>query len=112
MIRAPLSAAEVRRALTKLRGWKHQDDALTKSYRLASFRDAIAFIGRLAFEAEELDHHPELENVYDKVAITLRTHDAGNKVTRFDVELATRIESIATQMLRPANKARRGRPAS
>jgi 4a-hydroxytetrahydrobiopterin dehydratase len=50
---------------------------------------------RAGFEAEELNHHPEWTNVYNTVAIRLNTHDAGNKVTGKDVELATRLERIS-----------------
>jgi 4a-hydroxytetrahydrobiopterin dehydratase len=58
-----------------------------------SFRDAIAFIVRLSYEAEALAHHPELSNVYDRVEIRLRTHDAGNRVTSLDVALAKAIDA-------------------
>jgi len=50
---------------------------------------------RLSFEAEDLDHHPELSNVYNRVAIALCTHDAGNRVTQLDVELAQRITQLS-----------------
>jgi 4a-hydroxytetrahydrobiopterin dehydratase len=49
---------------------------------------------RVAFEAEDLDHHPEWTNVYDRVSIRLTTHHADNKVTAKDLELARRIERI------------------
>ena len=55
----------------------------------------MSFIMRIAFEAEELDHHPELSNVYNKVGVTLRTHDANNNVTSLDIELARRINHLS-----------------
>ena len=50
---------------------------------------------RVSFEAEALDHHPDWTNVYNRVAIRLNTHDAGDRVTSKDVELANRIQQIA-----------------
>jgi len=50
---------------------------------------------RVGFEAEELNHHPEWTNVYNRVVVRLNTHDAGNKVTAKDVELATRMQKIS-----------------
>jgi 4a-hydroxytetrahydrobiopterin dehydratase len=93
--RDPLSDDAIQAALADLDGWEHDDDALEKTYTLADFRAAIGFIVRLSFEAEELNHHPELENVYNTVEIGLTTHDAGNVVTEVDLELARRIEAIA-----------------
>ncbi len=52
-------------------------------------------MGRIAFEAEELNHHPEWTNVYDRVVIRLNTHDVGGVVTARDVALALRIQRIA-----------------
>lgn len=91
----PLSADEIAAACAKLPGWTLERDALTKSFKFGSFRDAMSFMTRVAFEAEELNHHPEWTNVYNKVVVRLNTHDAGDKVTAKDVELATRIQKIS-----------------
>lgn len=88
---APLTPAQITEALAQLSGWRHEDDTLVRAFRLRGFRDAIAFIVRLSFEAEARGHHPELFHVYDRVEIRLRTHDAGNRVTSLDVELAEAI---------------------
>lgn len=93
--RRPLTTEELRQALLTLRGWRHEDDTLVRVYEHRSFRDAIAFIVRLSFEAEQLAHHPELFNVYSRVEVRLRTHDAGNRVTALDVALATAIDGLA-----------------
>ncbi|MCC5834196.1 MAG: 4a-hydroxytetrahydrobiopterin dehydratase [Opitutales bacterium] len=90
------TSAELELMLKDLPGWSHENDALTKSFTFASFRDAISFIVRVAFEAEEMDHHPEIHNVYNKLKITLRTHDAGNVVTEKDLMLAAKIETLNT----------------
>jgi 4a-hydroxytetrahydrobiopterin dehydratase len=91
----PLQPGEVTTALAKLAGWSFERDALTKTFQFGSFREAWSFMTRAAFEAEELNHHPEWTNVYNRVVVRLNTHDAGNKVTAKDVELATRMQKIS-----------------
>ena len=90
-----LSAAEVESACLGLPGWSFAGGALEKTYRFSNFREALSFMVRVGFEAEALDHHPEWTNVYNRVAIRLSTHDAGNTVTAKDVALAHRIEAVA-----------------
>lgn len=90
----PLSDDQIVEELTDLSGWEHENDKLTKEFGFDNFRDAIAFINRIAFEAEEQVHHPEIFNVYNTVNISLSTHDAGGKVTKKDVKLAKTIESL------------------
>ncbi len=93
--RTPLSDEDVQEALADLDGWTHEEDKLRKTFEFTHFREAISFIVRLSFEAEEMNHHPELENVYNTVSVALTTHDAGGKVTETDVELATKIEDFS-----------------
>ena len=93
--RDPLSDADIDDELDDLEGWSHADDKIQKTYEFSDFREAIGFIVRLSFYAEEMNHHPELENVYNTVSIALTTHDAGGKVTEMDVELASTIEDLA-----------------
>lgn len=90
----PLSEQEISQALDELPGWTHEDDTLKKEFSFKDFREAFAFISRIAFEAEEQVHHPELFNVYNTVRIGLSTHDAGGKVTEKDIKLAKSIESL------------------
>ena len=87
--------SEIRAALAVLPGWSYEDDSIVKTYQFGSFREAIGFIVRLSFEAEERNHHPELTNVYNRVEIRLRTHAAGNKVTESDLALAQAIENLS-----------------
>jgi 4a-hydroxytetrahydrobiopterin dehydratase len=91
----PFTTKELQDAVAQLAGWKAEKDALTKTYTFKSFREAISFMGRVAFEAEELNHHPEWTNVYNRVDVRLNTHDAGGKVTAKDVELAKRFEKVS-----------------
>ncbi|MEM6647722.1 MAG: 4a-hydroxytetrahydrobiopterin dehydratase [Bacteroidota bacterium] len=94
MAALPLSPEAVASKVANLPGWTYADDALTKTFEFANFRAAVSFIVRMAFYAEELNHHPELANVYNRVTITLKTHDAGDKVTDLDVQLAQAIEDF------------------
>ena len=91
----PLSSADIQSALGSLPGWTVERDALAKTFTFDSFRAAMSFMVRPGFEAEEMNHHPEWTNVYNRVAVRLSTHDADNKVTRKDVELAKRLEKIS-----------------
>lgn len=94
--REPLSKDEIEEALSdRLPGWSYGDDKIQKTYEFSNFREAISFIVRLSFSAEEMNHHPELENVYNTVSVALTTHDAGGKVTEMDLELASEIEDFA-----------------
>jgi 4a-hydroxytetrahydrobiopterin dehydratase len=90
----PLTRTEIDAALSGLPGWTLTNDALAKEFKFADFRAALAFMLRVGFEAEALDHHPEWTNVYNRVAIRLNTHTANGKVTTKDVELAKRIEAL------------------
>lgn len=94
-MRSALTSEEIGAALGELPGWRHEGDALTKTFQLKNFREAMSFLVRLSFEAEQRDHHPEIKNVYGRVELLLRTHDAGNKVTKADVELARAIEAFS-----------------
>ncbi len=95
MARTPLTQQEIDAALAKLPGWRLEGDRLVKTFQLRNFKEAVSFIVRMSFEAEALDHHPELRNVYHTVDIALTTHDAGNKVTQKDVDLARAIEHFS-----------------
>jgi 4a-hydroxytetrahydrobiopterin dehydratase len=91
----PLTSEEITQACGQLAGWSFDRDALTKTFRFGSFREALSFMTRVGFEAEELNHHPEWTNVYNRVVVRLNTHDAGDKVTSKDVDLATRMQTIS-----------------
>ena len=89
-----LESAQIQNELKHLDGWSVEDGKLTKKFTLSDFREAMAFMVRIAFEAEEQAHHPEIFNVYKEVRIQLATHDAGGKITNKDIELAKRIDAI------------------
>jgi 4a-hydroxytetrahydrobiopterin dehydratase len=83
-------------AVASLSGWQPvaDRDAIAKSFKFADFNAAFGFMTRVALAAEKLDHHPEWFNVYNRVEITLATHDAGG-VTELDVTLARLIDAAA-----------------
>ena len=77
--------------------WKKAEgerDAICRTFRFADFTAAFGFMARCALTAEKLDHHPEWCNVYNRVEVTLTTHDAGG-VTELDVKLATFMDMAA-----------------
>src|SRR3954469_18908599 len=91
----PLSTAEIADAVKSLPGWTAENDALAKTFKFGSFREALSFMVRVGFEADAMDHHPEWTNVYNRVAIRLNTHDADGKITGKDVALARKIQEIS-----------------
>ncbi len=84
-------------ALARLPGWRTlagERDAIQRSFRFADFNAAFGFMARVALRAEQLDHHPEWFNVYNRVEVTLATHDADG-VTELDVTLASFMNEAA-----------------
>lgn len=79
---------------TQLNNWNVQPQALKRSYVFQDFSAAWAFMSRVALLAEKLDHHPNWSNVYNRVEITLFTHDRGG-VTELDAHMAAEIERLA-----------------
>jgi 4a-hydroxytetrahydrobiopterin dehydratase len=82
--------------LAELQGWGMAEgrDAIVKSFKFKDFNQAFAFMTRVALMAEKMDHHPEWSNVYNKVEITLSSHDAGG-LTERDIRLAKFIDQAA-----------------
>ncbi len=85
-----------RAALATLDDWREAADgrAIEKHFRFADFGAAFAFMTRVALLAERRNHHPDWRNVYDRVEVTLTTHDAGG-VTERDIALARLIDAAA-----------------
>ena len=86
-------------ACGKLDGWtiKVGDrDAIEKTFLLKDFKQAWGFMSACALKAEQMDHHPEWFNVYNRVEVTLTRHDA-NGVTDLDVTLASYMDALAAQ---------------
>ena len=83
-------------ALSRLKNWREADGskAITKTYEFDDFNAAFGFMARAALVAEKMDHHPDWSNSYNKVAVTLSTHDAGG-LTERDVALAEAMDKFA-----------------
>jgi len=92
-VRQPLSDLEIHRALNTLAGWTRRGETLVKTFTMRTFPEAIAFVTRVAEEAERANHHPDIDIRYTKVLFTLSTHDAGG-VTQKDLELAAAIDRV------------------
>ena len=80
--------------VSDLPGWTGGDDFITKVFKFEDFAEAFGFMTRIAIIADRMDHHPEWFNVYNRVDVTLTTHDAGG-VTDKDVTLAKAMEKAA-----------------
>ncbi len=91
-----LSGEARRSALAELGGWQETDgrDAISKTFRFKTFNEAFAFMTRIALVAEKMDHHPEWFNVYNRIEVTLTTHEAGG-VTERDLRLARFMDKAA-----------------
>ncbi|WP_209425340.1 4a-hydroxytetrahydrobiopterin dehydratase [Pararhodobacter sp. SW119] len=78
------------------RGWSHDGDrdAIGKTFKFKDFVEAFGFMARAALWAEKLNHHPEWSNVYNRVEVTLTTHDAGG-LTELDLKLAGKFDALA-----------------
>lgn len=89
-----LNQTEIASSLQELKDWRiNSQGKLEREYVFHTFREAFSFMIRVAFEAEELNHHPDWSNSYQKVKVELITHEAGG-LTEKDIELARRIEKI------------------
>lgn len=76
--------------------WKEENNTLYKKFNFKDFQEAFAFMTRVAFLAEKMNHHPKWTNVYNEIEIWLNTHDAGNTVTEKDRKLAEKIDNIGS----------------
>ncbi|XP_049642761.1 pterin-4-alpha-carbinolamine dehydratase 2 [Suncus etruscus] len=96
-----LTAEERNQAVLELKaaGWLElsERDALYKEFTFKNFNQAFGFMSRIALQAEKMNHHPEWFNVYNKVQITLTSHDCGG-LTKRDVKLANFIEKVASSV--------------
>jgi 4a-hydroxytetrahydrobiopterin dehydratase len=81
-----------------MQSWVHSDNKLTKTFEFETFEEAIDYMVRASIVISELDHHPEWTNVYNRVMVSLCTHDAGNVVTQKDYDLALALDSIVSQI--------------
>ena len=91
---ARISRSEAEQRLAGLPGWSLDENAIRKQYTFAGFPEAIAFVNRLATEAEAADHHPDILINYKRVTLTYSTHSAGGLTTK-DFDGAAAADRIA-----------------
>ena len=90
----PLSAVEIQNRVSELADWDLDDDKLCRRFVFADFSEAFGFMSRVALAAEAMNHHPEWFNVYNRVEVTLTTHDVDG-LSALDGELAQKMDKAA-----------------
>ncbi|MFZ9631835.1 MAG: 4a-hydroxytetrahydrobiopterin dehydratase [Bacteroidia bacterium] len=81
-------------SLIDMQNWEAQNNKLTKTFEFQSFEEAIEFMVRASKVISQMDHHPEWTNVYNRVMVSLCTHDAGNVITQKDHDLAAALDAV------------------
>jgi 4a-hydroxytetrahydrobiopterin dehydratase len=89
-----LSDAQIQQALQQLPGWRKNGQAIQRVFQFASFVQAMEFVNQMAEGAEAVNHHPDILINYNKVTLTLVSHDSGG-ITQRDIKMATRINQLA-----------------
>ena len=89
-----LSESEVQQALTQLPGWERSGKAIDRVFQFESFVKAMEFVNQIAEAAEAVNHHPDILISYNKVTLSLISHDSGG-VTSRDIKMAGRINELA-----------------
>jgi 4a-hydroxytetrahydrobiopterin dehydratase len=91
---ARLSDTEIDERLSGLNGWERSGEAIVKQFDNGDFKGSVDFVNRLTPQAEEMNHHPDLEISWNTVTVTITTHSQGG-LTENDFELAGRIDALA-----------------
>lgn len=95
-----LDTTQLAAALDGLPGWTHKDDAIEKAFTVTSFPDAVSLVTRIAFDAEAVDHHPDLLLEYRRLTVRYWTHTAGG-VTQKDIDGAAMAERLVAPFVAP-----------
>jgi len=74
--------------------WQEENNALYRKFKFKDFKEAFAFLTKVAMVAETVNHHPTIKNTWNTVELWLSTHDAGNVVTAKDRDLAALIDAL------------------
>jgi 4a-hydroxytetrahydrobiopterin dehydratase len=90
----PLTEKEIAAALPSLPGWTKADNAIERHFKFPDFLAAMAFVNRVADEAEKANHHPDIAIHYNQVTLSLWSHDSGG-VTKRDLKIAATINEIS-----------------
>ena len=89
-----LAAAEITTYLKKVPEWEHEKKRIERHFEFDDFTEAIDFVNAVAEISEEQEHHPDIDVRYNKVKLTLSTHNKGG-LTELDFQLAERIDTLA-----------------
>jgi len=92
---ARLDDVTITSLLQEIPGWERQGDALVRTYTFKNFREAMAFVNRVAELAEEARHHPDITIRYNRVQLLLTTHEAGG-ITERDIALARKLAELVS----------------
>jgi 4a-hydroxytetrahydrobiopterin dehydratase len=93
-----LNPAEIQVALQSLPGWEARDDSIARVFQFPNFVSAMVFVNKIAAAAEGANHHPDILINYNKVTLTLLSHDSGG-VTQRDLRMAGKINEVADEGL-------------
>ena len=91
-----LSPEEIDARLREVTGWQMAGEAIRRDYSFPAFIDAVSFVNRVAEQAEEMDHHPDITISYTRVTLSITTHVSGG-LTRRDFQLAKAIDGLTTE---------------
>jgi len=91
---AVLTDSEIQQALGRLHGWQHNGTAIQRVFQFPDFVAAMQFVNKIAAAAEQANHHPDIDIRYNKVTMSLVSHDSGG-VTQRDTRMAERINQVA-----------------
>lgn len=94
MATTPLTESEISEHLGRLQGWTREGDAISKTFRLASYAAGLAFASAVGTIADHFDHHPDLYIGWKQVRVSFTTHDAGNKLSHKDFKLAQAVDQL------------------
>lgn len=92
-MREKFDDTKIQAELKNLNGWEYNNSAIEKNFVFKNFKEALAMMVRIGFEAEKMNHHPAWTNVYNKLNVRLNTHDAGG-ITEMDFVLAKKIDEV------------------
>jgi 4a-hydroxytetrahydrobiopterin dehydratase len=90
---AKLDSAQITAALSEAPHWRQQGSAITRTYEFRDFPSGIAFVNAVASIAEQEGHHPDIDIRWNKVTLTLSTHDEGG-LTEKDFALAKKLDQV------------------
>ncbi len=76
-----------------LKNWKFEENAIKRDFKFKTFIEAFSFMTAIALDAEKLDHHPDWNNSYNKVGVSLSTHSAKG-ITQLDFDMADKMDSL------------------